>query len=262
MVFAGELLREAEKLIDDKIHPMVILDGWRLAQNAAREALEASAVDHSVRTGGVGDAQGNPEVFYEDLLNIARTTLSSKLVNRDKDHFGRTGECVRRSAAGGGRGAADPRFGEPGLHPDSAEAGRLAAGLVPGGRLSAGEVVRRGAEARVGAPEDPGGEHVDGQRQDQGGGWARARGQINSTRVRVDSIAKVGEIEEAEKAKMRAKVAKILAHGMDVFISRQLIYNYPEQLLTDAGVGSIEHADFEGVERLAAVLGGGREGGA
>ena len=79
---------------------------------------------------------------------------------------------------------------------------------------------------------------------------------IHSTRVRVDSIAKVAEIEEAEKAKMRAKVAKILRHKPDVFISRQLIYNYPEQLLTDAGVSSIEHADFEGIERLAAVLGG------
>ena len=72
----------------------------------------------------------------------------------------------------------------------------------------------------------------------------------------MDSIAKVAEIEEAEKAKMKAKVDRILAHKMNVFISRQLIYNYPEQLMTDAGVGSIEHADFEGVERLAAVLGG------
>ena len=79
---------------------------------------------------------------------------------------------------------------------------------------------------------------------------------IHSTRVRVDSIAKVAEIEEAEKAKRRAKVAKILTYKPDVFVSRQLIYNYPEQLLTDAGVGSIEHADFEGIERLAAVLGG------
>jgi hypothetical protein len=40
-----------------------------------------------------------------------------------------------------------------------------------------------------------------------------------------------------------------------VVINRQLIYNYPEQLFTDAGVVSIEHADFEGVERLALVLG-------
>lgn len=37
---------------------------------------------------------------------------------------------------------------------------------------------------------------------------------------------------------------------------RQLIYNYPEQLFADAGVMAIEHADFEGVERLALVLGG------
>ena len=37
---------------------------------------------------------------------------------------------------------------------------------------------------------------------------------------------------------------------------RQLIYNYPEQLFADAGVMAIEHADFEGIERLALVLGG------
>jgi len=33
------------------------------------------------------------------------------------------------------------------------------------------------------------------------------------------------------------------------------VYNYPEQLLADAGVMVIEHADFDGVERLSAVLG-------
>ena len=37
---------------------------------------------------------------------------------------------------------------------------------------------------------------------------------------------------------------------------RQLIYNYPEQLFSDAGVMAIEHADFEGIEQLALVLGG------
>lgn len=40
-----------------------------------------------------------------------------------------------------------------------------------------------------------------------------------------------------------------------MFINRQLIYNYPEQLLAEAGVMVIEHADFDGVERLSAVLG-------
>lgn len=40
-----------------------------------------------------------------------------------------------------------------------------------------------------------------------------------------------------------------------ILFCRQLIYNYPEQLFSDNGVMSIEHADFEGVERLALVTG-------
>lgn len=31
-VLAGELLRQAEKLITQKIHPLIIIDGWRLAR--------------------------------------------------------------------------------------------------------------------------------------------------------------------------------------------------------------------------------------
>jgi T-complex protein 1 subunit beta len=76
------------------------------------------------------------------------------------------------------------------------------------------------------------------------------------SQVRVDSMAKVAEIEEAEKDKMRKKCEKIIGHGINCFVNRQLIYNFPEQIFTDAGVVSIEHADFDGIERLAAVTGG------
>jgi len=78
---------------------------------------------------------------------------------------------------------------------------------------------------------------------------------ILGSKVKVDSVMKVAEIEEAEKQKMKRKVEKILAYKPDVFINRQLVYNYPEQLLADAGVMVIEHADFDGIERLSAVLG-------
>ena len=78
---------------------------------------------------------------------------------------------------------------------------------------------------------------------------------ILGSKVKVDSVMKVAEIEEAEKMKMKRKVERILQYKPDVFINRQLIYNYPEQLLADAGVMVIEHADFDGMERLSAVLG-------
>merc|ERR1719322_1369448 len=79
---------------------------------------------------------------------------------------------------------------------------------------------------------------------------------VFGSRVRVDSVAKVAQIEVAEKEKMKEKVNAILKHDINCFINRQLIYNYPEQLFADAGVTAIEHADFEGIERLALVLGG------
>lgn len=78
---------------------------------------------------------------------------------------------------------------------------------------------------------------------------------IFGARVRVDATGKLAELERAERDKMKAKVEKIKAHGINCFVNRQLIYNWPEQLLADAGVASIEHADFEGVERLALVTG-------
>merc|ERR1712086_758697 len=46
----------------------------------------------------------------------------------------------------------------------------------------------------------------------------------------------------------------IVSSGCNVFINRQLIYNYPEQIFADAGVMAIEHADFDGIERLANCL--------
>ena len=78
---------------------------------------------------------------------------------------------------------------------------------------------------------------------------------IYGSRVKVDSMNKVAEIEEAEKDKMRKKCEKIIAHGCNVFINRQLIYNFPESVFTENGIMSIEHADFEGIERISAALG-------
>ena len=77
VVLAGELLREAEDLIKQRVHPMTIMEGWRIATKAARAALIASAVDN-------GEDESK---LREDLLNIAKTTLSSKLLNKDKDKF-------------------------------------------------------------------------------------------------------------------------------------------------------------------------------
>uniref|UniRef100_A0A3Q1CH28 T-complex protein 1 subunit beta n=1 Tax=Amphiprion ocellaris TaxID=80972 RepID=A0A3Q1CH28_AMPOC len=200
-VLAAELLREAELLIAKKIHPQTVISGWRKATQAAREALREAAVDHS----------NEPARFQEDLLNIARTTLSSKLLTHHKDHFSQLAvDAVMR--------------------------------LKGSGNLEAIHVIKK-----------LGGSLTDSYLDE---GELIALALIFGSRVRVDSTAKVAEIELAEKEKMKEKVDRILKHGINCFINRQLIYNYPEQLFSQAGVMAIEHADFAGVERLALVTGG------
>ena len=46
-VLAAELLREAEKMIAQKIHPQTIIEGYRAASDAALKALEEAAIDNS-----------------------------------------------------------------------------------------------------------------------------------------------------------------------------------------------------------------------
>merc|ERR1719218_476053 len=45
-VLAGELLREAEKLVQQKIHPQIIIQGWRKAAAVAKKVLMEMAMDN------------------------------------------------------------------------------------------------------------------------------------------------------------------------------------------------------------------------
>lgn len=69
--------REAEQLVAQRIHPQTIAAGWRLARAQARKALEESAQDDSA----------DETQFRKDLFQIAETTLSSKLVTHEKQYF-------------------------------------------------------------------------------------------------------------------------------------------------------------------------------
>lgn len=55
-VLASELLREAEKLVNQRIHPQTIIEGYRLASKAALAALEEAAFDHGYVHAVVNDA--------------------------------------------------------------------------------------------------------------------------------------------------------------------------------------------------------------
>ena len=224
-VFAGELLREAEKLLALKIHPQVIIDGWRLAKEAALSALRRNSRDNS-----------ESRLFQEDLLNVARTTISSKLLTYEKEHFAQLAvDAVMRLKGSTNLELVQviKKLGS------SLKESYLDEGFILEKQISVGCPLRK-EKARVMLANTP----MDYDKI-----------KIFGTRVKVDSMDKVAEIEAEEKLKMKNKVLRMLAYKPSVFINRQLVYNYPEQLFAEAGVMVIEHADFEGIERLSKSLG-------
>lgn len=226
VVLAGELLREAEKLSTQKLHPQTIIRGWREALKISLKALEKACIDN----------RKDAHKFREDLINIAKTTLSSKIVTAELEFFS---DLVVKAVL------------------------RLK-GTVD---LDMIQIVKKAGGSMRDSFLD------DGFILDKKFGWTQPRTyerprimilntgldmdkiKIWGAKVKVHTIDEVAAIEVAEKQKMKMKVDKILKWKPNIIINRQLIYDYPEELFGDAGVGSIEHADFEGVERLARVFG-------
>ncbi|KAM0851627.1 hypothetical protein ACQ4PT_052316 [Festuca glaucescens] len=227
VVLAGELLREAEKLVNMKIHPMTIIAGYRMAAECARNALLQKTMDNGENT----------DKFRSDLMNIAMTTLSSKILSQDKEYFAELAVDAVLRLKGSTNLESIQILKKPG---GSLKDSFLDEGFILDKKIGLGQP-KRIENANI---------LVANTAMDTD------KVKIYGARVRVDSMSKVADIEAAEKQKMREKVNKIIGHGINCFVNRQLIYNFPEELFADAGILAVEHADFEGIERLALVTGG------
>jgi len=225
-VLAGELLRAAEKLLDQSIHPQTIIDGYGKACDIALKALASSAKDNGK----------DAKLLREDLVSIAMTTLSSKILTVEKEHFANL--CVDAVLRLNGSGQLEminimKKTG--GVLGDS----YLEPGFLLDKKIGIGQPrVLENAKILVANTA------MDTDKI-----------KIFGAKVKVDSINQLAEVEAAEKKKMKAKCEKIMKHEVNCFINRQLIYNYPEEIFANNGIMAIEHADFEGIERLAKALG-------
>jgi T-complex protein 1 subunit beta len=210
-------------------------------------ALTQSAVDHGYFLRELELMRQNTDALRKDLENIARTTLSSKVLSQDKIYFanlvvdavlrlkGSTNlESIQIIKKVGGR-LVDSYLDEGIPFPTAFDAG-----FILDKKIGVNQP-KRLEKAKILVANTP----MDTDKV-----------KVFGARVRVDATGKLAELERAEKEKMKAKVEKIKAHGVNCFVNRQLIYNWPEQLFADAGIMSIEHADFDGIERLALVTGG------
>ena len=74
VVLAGELLAKAESLLDQNVHPTVIIEGFKKASEKAQEVMNKIAIPVSISDD-------------KTLKDVAITSLSSKAINVADNHF-------------------------------------------------------------------------------------------------------------------------------------------------------------------------------
>jgi thermosome len=74
VVLASELLKKAEELLDQNIHPTILVSGYRKAGQKAIEAINKSAVPVNIED-------------RKTLLKVALTSMSSKAVGAAREHL-------------------------------------------------------------------------------------------------------------------------------------------------------------------------------
>ena len=75
VILAAELLKRANELVKNRIHPTSIMAGYRLA---LRESVKYITSNLSVKVEDLGK---------DALLNCAKTSMSSKLLSGESDFF-------------------------------------------------------------------------------------------------------------------------------------------------------------------------------
>ncbi|TXT55737.1 MAG: Thermosome subunit [Candidatus Thorarchaeota archaeon] len=76
-ILAGDLLRKAEDLLDQKIHPTTIISGYRKATEKALAIVDSAAEKVDPEEKG----------YKKILMDVAKTSMSSKFVSNYREHL-------------------------------------------------------------------------------------------------------------------------------------------------------------------------------
>jgi len=230
VILSGELLKRAEDLIDQNIHPTVIASGYRLAAEKAREILESAS-----RPVGIKDP--------EALKKIAMTSMSSKSSSSHKDHLADL--CVRSVTL-----VAEERNGKYTVDEDNIQVTKKHGASVADTSLVEGVIVDK-ERVHPGMPE---------QVADAKIALLDAALEIKKTeidaKIEITDPSQLTAFLAEEEAMLKRMVDTVKKSGATVLFCQKGIDDLAQHYLAKENIYSVRRVKKSDMEKLAKATGG------
>jgi len=231
VILAGELLKRAEKLLQQKIHPTVITEGFRKAAEKAVEILEGMSIKS-----GIDD--------YDGLKNAAMTCMSSKIVSESRDMLADICINAIKSVAEkgeNGKWVADiEKVQIQKKEGDSMDDTRLIKGIILDKEVVSPGMPKSVSDAKI--------------------LLLQSALEIEKTefdsKLQITSPEQIQQFLDEEEKMLRTMVQKIENSGANVVICQKGIDDMAQHFLTKAGIMAVRRVKKSDLEKLSKATGG------
>lgn len=224
-IIAGELLGKAEKLIDQNIHPTVIVSGYKQAQAKAQEILKDMAIDVS----------GNRDM----LLKIADTAMTGKGI-------GLYGRKLSEIAVDAASVAAENKIEDI---DDSVKIVKLTGGRIEDSEIAQGVVIDKD---RLN-PEMP--KRIENAKIMLFEGTLELKKLGSDAKITITNAKDLGTFKEGEEKILSDQVEAIAKAGANVVFCQKGIGNVASHYLAKHGILATRRVKDDDLKMLALATG-------
>ncbi|WP_148882896.1 thermosome subunit beta [Thermococcus aciditolerans] len=229
VVIAGELLRKAEELLDQNIHPSIVIKGYALAAEKAQEILDEIAKDVDVE-----DA--------EILKKAAVTSITGKAAEEEREYLAEIAvEAVRQ--------VAEKVDGTYKVDLDNIKFEKKEGGSVRDTRLIRGVVI----DKEVVHPGMP--KRVEGAKIALINEALEVKETETDAEIRITSPEQLQAFLEQEEKMLREMVEKIREVGANVVFVQKGIDDLAQHYLAKYGILAVRRVKKSDMEKLAKATG-------
>ncbi len=229
VVLAGELLKNAEELLEQEVHPTIIASGYRMAAEKAQEILQEIAESIDVE---------NDEL----LKKIAMTAMTGKGAEMAKEYLA---ELIVKAV----RAVAEKENGAYVIDPDDVKLEKKEGGAVEDTELVNGIVVDK-ERVHPGMPR---------RVKDARIALINAPLEIEKTEfdaeIRITDPNQLKAFIDEEERMLREMVEKIKASGANVLFCQKGIDDLAQHYLAKEGIFAVRRVKKSDMEKLAKATG-------